>query len=90
MRVQLARSHLLYGEWLRREGRRVDARHQLRTAHDMFDAMGAVVFTQRARKSLPRPARRPASGRMRHENEDELTVRETQIARLAAARAIKP
>jgi DNA-binding CsgD family transcriptional regulator len=85
MRVQLARSHLLYGEWLRREGRRVDARHQLRTAHDMFDLMGAVAFTQRARHELAATGETAAKRAHADDNKDELTVREAQIARLAAA-----
>jgi hypothetical protein len=51
-RAQLARAHLLYGEWLRRCGRRVDARGQLRTAHGMLDAMGMAAFAERARREL--------------------------------------
>jgi hypothetical protein len=52
LRPELARAHLLYGEWLRREGRRVDARGQLRPAHDMFAAMGMEAFAGRARREL--------------------------------------
>ena len=48
----LARAHLLYGEWLRREGRRVDAREQLRRAHDMLTAIGMAAFAERARREL--------------------------------------
>ena len=68
VRAELARSHLLYGEWLRRQGRRVDAREQLRTAHDMLDAMGMAAFAERARRELrghrrDRPqAHRPGRG----------------------------
>ena len=90
MRVQLARSHLLYGEWLRREGRRVDARHQLRTAYDMFDAMGAVAFTQRARHELAATGETVRKRANVHNNENELTAREAQIARLAAAGLSNP
>ncbi len=85
MRVELARSHLLYGEWLRRESRRVDARQQLRAAHDMFDAMGAVAFTERATHELAATGETVRKRTNDHDNEDELTVRETQIARLAAS-----
>ena len=52
LRPELARAHLLYGEWLRREGRRADARAQLRTAHDMFAAIGMEAFAERARREL--------------------------------------
>ena len=52
LRPELARAHLLYGEWLRREGRRFDAREQLRTAHDMFVAIGMEAFAERARREL--------------------------------------
>src|SRR5262249_55452627 len=51
-RPDLARAHLVYGEWLRREGRRLDAREELRTAHDMFGAVGMPVFAARARREL--------------------------------------
>src|SRR5260370_36787038 len=50
--AELARAHLLYGEWLRRERRRAAAREQLRTAHDMLDAMGIGAFADRARREL--------------------------------------
>ena len=52
LRPELARAHLLYGEWLRREGRRVDARAQLRAAHEMLDAIGMEAFAERARREL--------------------------------------
>ena len=81
LRPDLARAHLLYGEWLRREGRRVDARHQLRTAHDLFAAMGAQAFADRARRELL------ATGeKLRKREVDthaELTSQEEHIARLA-------
>jgi len=82
--VELARSHLVYGEWLRREGRRIDARQQLRTAREMFDAIGAIAFTDRAARELAATGetfrKRPSNGGLG----SELTVREAQIARLAA------
>ena len=81
LRPELARAHLLYGEWLRREGRRFDAREQLRTAHDMFVAIGMEAFAERARRELI------ATGeKMRKRSDqtrDELTPQEEQIARLA-------
>ena len=51
LRPELARAHLLYGEWLRREGHRVDARKQLRTGYGMFVAIGMEAFAERARQS---------------------------------------
>ena len=62
-RPELARAHLLYGEWLRREGRRVDARGQLRTAHNMLDAIGMKAFAARAGNGLLRCSGRNAGGR---------------------------
>src|SRR5919197_1170370 len=81
LRPELARAHLLYGEWLRREQRRVDARAQLRTAHDMLAAMGADGFAERARHELLATG---AKVRRRiDETRDELTPQEELIARLA-------
>jgi DNA-binding CsgD family transcriptional regulator len=81
LRPDRARAQLLYGEWLRREGRRVDARGQLRTAHDMFADVGMQAFRERAGRELI------ATGeRVRKRNDDtrgQLTPQEEQIARLA-------
>jgi DNA-binding CsgD family transcriptional regulator/tetratricopeptide (TPR) repeat protein len=81
LRPELARAHLLYGEWLRREGRRVGAREQLRTAYDLCVAIGMEAFGDRARRELlatgERVRKRGADTR------DELTPQEEQIARLA-------
>jgi ATP/maltotriose-dependent transcriptional regulator MalT len=81
VRVELARAHLLYGEWLRRERRRVDAREQLRTAHEMFASMGAEAFADRARRELL--ATGETVRKRTIETRDELTAQEAQIARLA-------
>ncbi|HEY3713471.1 MAG TPA: AAA family ATPase [Jatrophihabitantaceae bacterium] len=81
VRVQLARGHLLYGEWLRRERRRVDAREQLRTAHDLFTSMGVEAFAERARRELL--ATGETVRKRTVETRDELTAQETQIAWLA-------
>jgi len=81
MRVDLGRSHLLYGEWLRREGRRKDAREQLRTAHRMFTDMGIEGFAERARRELL--ATGATVPRRRTETRDDLTMKERLIARLA-------
>jgi ATP/maltotriose-dependent transcriptional regulator MalT len=81
LRPELARAHLLYGEWLRRENRRVDARAQLRTAHELLAAIGMEAFADRARGELL-----ATGGRVRKrtvETRDELTPQEWQIARLA-------
>jgi DNA-binding CsgD family transcriptional regulator len=81
LRPELARSRLLYGEWLRRANRRVDAREQLRSAHEAFVAMGAEALAERARHELlatGAKARRRAA-----DTRDELTAQEQQIARLA-------
>ena len=80
-RADLARTHLLYGEWLRREQRRVEARAELRAAHDQFTAMGMEAFAQRARTELLATGEH-ARKRM-PETRDELTSQEEQIARLA-------
>jgi DNA-binding CsgD family transcriptional regulator len=77
-----ARAELLYGEWLRREGRRVDSRVQLRAAYERFSDMGAEGFAERARREL---AATGETARKRSvETRDELTAQEAQIARLAA------
>src|SRR3954452_23635887 len=81
MRVDLARAHLLYGEWLRREHRRADARAQLRAAHDQFNAIGMEGFADRARKELQATGEHVVTPTP--EARAELTAQERQIARLA-------
>jgi DNA-binding CsgD family transcriptional regulator len=81
MRVELARAHLLYGEWLRRERRRVDARGQLRTAHDMLHTMGVEGFAERARRELL--ATGETVRKRTAKTHVELTAQESQIAWLA-------
>jgi DNA-binding CsgD family transcriptional regulator len=81
VRAELARSRLLYGEWLRRERRRVDAREQLRAAHQMLEAMGIEAFAKRARRELL--ATGETARKRRVETRDELTAQEGEIARLA-------
>jgi DNA-binding CsgD family transcriptional regulator len=81
MRPAVARAHLLYGEWLRHENRRRDARAELRTAHDLFTAMGIEAFAERARRELLATGdtvRKPTAGTV-----GELTAQEAHIARLA-------
>ena len=81
VRTELARAHLLYGEWLRRERRRRDAREELRHAHTMFANMGIEAFAQRAERELV-----ATGGRTRRrvpETRDDLTAQEAQVARLA-------
>jgi DNA-binding CsgD family transcriptional regulator len=81
LRPELARAQLLYGEWLRREGRRVDAREQLRTAHDLFVTIGMEAFAERARRELLATGERVRKRSL--ETREELTAQEEQIARLA-------
>jgi DNA-binding CsgD family transcriptional regulator len=81
LRPELARAHLLYGEWLRREGRRVDAREHLYAAHDMLAAMGMEAFAERARKELVATGERARKRTV--ETRDDLTGQERQIAELA-------
>ena len=81
LRIELARTHLLYGEWLRREQRRVDAREQLRTAHELLSTMGVDAFADRAERELL--ATGETVRRRRVETSGDLTAQEAQIARLA-------
>ena len=80
-RMELARGRLLYGEWLRREGRRIDAREQLRVARESLLAMGADAFAERARHELLATGEKVR--RRRDDTRDELTPQEQHIARLA-------
>jgi len=82
VRVELARAHLVYGEWLRRGRRRVEAREQLRAAHEMLEAMGVEGFAERARRELL--ATGETARKRTVETRDELTPQEAQIARLAS------
>ncbi len=81
LRPDLARARLLYGEWLRRENRRVDARDQLRKAHDELASMGVEAFAERARHELLATGEKVRSRRA--DSRDELTPQEHHIARLA-------
>jgi DNA-binding CsgD family transcriptional regulator len=81
LRLELARAHLLYGEWLRRERRRLDARKRLRTAFEMFTAMGIEAFAARAKRELLATGERLRT--RTPETRDELTTQEAQVARLA-------
>jgi DNA-binding CsgD family transcriptional regulator len=88
LRVDLARAHLVYGEWLRRQRRRRDARDQLATAYQIFDSIGAAAFAERARIEL-----RASGGQAREravQTPDTLTAQEALIARLAGDGASNP
>ncbi len=82
VRVELARAHLLYGEWLRRQRRRLDAREQLRTAHELLNQFGMQAFAERARIELE--ATGEHARKRTADTRDELTPQEAQISRLAA------
>jgi DNA-binding CsgD family transcriptional regulator len=81
VRVDLVRARLLYGEWLRRERRRMDAREELRAAHDMFVTMGAEGFAERAGRELL--ATGETARKRVVETSDQLTSQEAQVAQLA-------
>jgi DNA-binding CsgD family transcriptional regulator len=83
-----ARTHLLYGEWLRRAARRVDARQQLRTAHDMLSNFGMHGFAERARRELIATGERPR--KRNPETRSDLTAQEAQIAQLASEGLTNP
>ena len=89
MRTELARAHLLYGEWLRRERRRIDARAQLRIALEMFDAMGMGGFAERTRRELLATGE-TARKRTATTSGPQLTPQETQIARMAGEGLTNP
>jgi len=86
--VQLARAQLVYGEWLRRENRRIDAREQLRPAHNLFSRCGASAFAERARRELL--ATGETVRKRSVETLDELTTQEAQVAQLAAEGGTNP
>jgi DNA-binding CsgD family transcriptional regulator/tetratricopeptide (TPR) repeat protein len=81
LRPEIARAHLLYGEWLRRENRRVDAREQLRTAYEMLVAIGMEAFAERARLELQATGEKVRKRAV--DTRDDLTAQERQIGRLA-------
>jgi len=81
LQIELARAHLLYGEWLRRENRRVDARRELRAAHEMFLAAAAHAFAERSSRELLATGEHARKRTV--ETRFELTAQEAQIARLA-------
>ena len=82
LRPEIGRAHLLYGEWLRREGRRIDAREQLHAAHDLFVAVGMEAFAQRAHRELVATGEHVRRGALLIR--EQLTPQETQIAQLAS------
>jgi DNA-binding CsgD family transcriptional regulator len=82
VRVELVRAHLVYGEWLRRERRRLDAREQLRYAHKLFTEFGMEAFAERARVELEATGEHARKRTV--ETRDDLTPQEAQISRLAA------
>jgi DNA-binding CsgD family transcriptional regulator len=82
LRPEIARAHLVYGEWLRREARRLDAREELRVAHAMFSEIGMEAFTERARRELVATGEKVRKRTV--ETRDELTPQELQIARLVS------
>jgi DNA-binding CsgD family transcriptional regulator len=86
--VHLARAHLVYGEWLRRENRRVDAREQLRIAYEMLSRMGAEGFAERARVELV--ATGETVRKRTVETREVLTAQEAMVARLAAEGRTNP
>ena len=79
--IDVARAHLLYGEWLRRERRRIDARNELRVAHELLSGFGMEAFAERARVELEATGER--ARKRTTDALDELTPQEAQIARLA-------
>ena len=81
LRPELARAHLVYGEWLRRENRRLDAREQLRIAHELFRTIGMEAFGERARTELHATGAHVRAHTV--ETRDDLTAQERQIAELA-------
>jgi DNA-binding CsgD family transcriptional regulator len=85
VRFELARAHLLYGEWLRRERRRRDAREQLRRAHELFTEFGMEAFAERARVELEATGERARKRTV--QTRDDLTPQEAHICRLAAVGA---
>ncbi len=88
VRVHLARAQLAYGEWLRRRGRRIDARLQLRAAHEMLSTMGVELFAERARRELLATGEKVRKRSI--ERRDDLTAQEAQIARLASEGLTNP
>ncbi|MGY4646492.1 helix-turn-helix transcriptional regulator [Mycobacterium sp. URHB0021] len=88
VRTQLARAHLVYGEWLRRQRRRIEASTQLRISHDMFETMGMEAFAERARREFGATG---ATARKRTTiSGPQLTPQEEQIARLAGEGLTNP
>jgi DNA-binding CsgD family transcriptional regulator len=80
--VDLARAHLLYGEWLRRERRRIDARKELKVAHELLAGFGMEAFAERARVELEATGER--ARKRTTDTSDQLTPQELQVALIAA------
>ena len=88
VKAHLARAHLVFGEWLRRQHRRIDAREELHRAHEMLEGMGAAAFAERARRELLATGERVRKRSV--DTSDALTPQEAQIARLAAEGSTNP